>query len=105
MTPSNYNWQVIDGKPIRGGKPPVPRWLLDHIGIDYFGHVTDVTLMGTTSVPPETRIAPLEHLTRVQGVHVFAPFGDAELVHLHGLKNLATLNIGGTKSPTPGSNI
>jgi Leucine-rich repeat (LRR) protein len=93
---ANYNWQVIDGKPIRGGKPPLPRLLVDFIGIDYVCHVTDVTLMGPTSVPPSARIAPLEHLTRVQGVHVWAPFGDAELARLEGLKDLATLNIGGT---------
>jgi hypothetical protein len=35
----NYNWEVIDGKPIPDGKPPVPRWLVDLVGIDYFGHV------------------------------------------------------------------
>ncbi|MGO9465542.1 MAG: leucine-rich repeat domain-containing protein [Isosphaeraceae bacterium] len=91
----NYNWEVIDGKPIPGGKPPVPRWLVDLVGIDYFGHVTDVTLMWTTSVPPDARIAPLEQLTRLEGVHVFAPFGDAELARLEGLKNLSALTLGG----------
>ena len=29
---------------IRGGEPWAPRWLVDLIGVDYFGHVTDVRL-------------------------------------------------------------
>ena len=32
---ANYNWQAEGGIPIRGGKPPLPRWLVDFVGIDY----------------------------------------------------------------------
>ena len=39
-----YDWQWKDGRDIPGGKPWVPRWLVDRIGVDYFGSITLVQL-------------------------------------------------------------
>ena len=39
-----YDWEWKDGYAIPGGKPPAPAWLVDLIGVDYFGHVTHVCL-------------------------------------------------------------
>ena len=39
----SYDWEWSNGKPIPGGKPFTPKWLVDFIGDDYFGHVTEVS--------------------------------------------------------------
>jgi len=38
-----YDWEWSNGKAIPGGKPWAPEWLVDLIGVDYFGHVTEVS--------------------------------------------------------------
>ncbi len=94
---ATYDWQVNDGKPVPGGRPWAPHWLVDRLGVDYFGHVTDVTVIHSMGDGPKAAIAPICRLTGVQGIHVFAPpFGDAELAGLRGLRSLSVLNLGGS---------
>ena len=40
-----YDWEWSNGKAIPGGKPRAPKWLVDLIGVDYFGHVTRVSFV------------------------------------------------------------
>jgi hypothetical protein len=42
------DWEWRDGNRISGGKPWAPRWLVDLIGVDYFGHVTTVQFQPPT---------------------------------------------------------
>jgi hypothetical protein len=65
-----YDWEWNNGKSVPGGKPWAPRWLVDLIGVDYFGHVAMVDLWGA-------------HVT------------DAELLQLHlrGLTDLSYLTL------------
>ena len=41
-----YNWELADGAPpssaATGSQPWAPKWLVDILGIDYFGHVVYV---------------------------------------------------------------
>ncbi len=62
-----YNWEIEDGEEIANGKPWAPKWLVDLIGIDHFGHVADVDLGGCGS--------------------------DADLVHVRQLSQLETLSL------------
>ncbi len=39
-----YDWKWSEGRSIPRGKPWAPQWLVDLIGVDYFGHVTWVLL-------------------------------------------------------------
>jgi len=40
----NYNWEEWkNGVLVPGGRPWAPRWLVDLLGVDYFGHVTCVS--------------------------------------------------------------
>jgi hypothetical protein len=43
-----YNWELADGAPpssaMPGSQPWAPKWLVDILGIDYFGHVVYVEL-------------------------------------------------------------
>ena len=38
-----YDWEWQNGKLLRGGTPWAPNWLLDRIGVDFFGRVTYVS--------------------------------------------------------------
>src|SRR5262245_46876506 len=40
-----YEWEWANGTLIPGAKPWAPRWLVDLIGVDYLGRVTDVQLL------------------------------------------------------------
>ena len=46
-----YDWEWSNGSMIPAGKPWAPRWLVDLIGVDYFGHVTAVWLTQTRRQP------------------------------------------------------
>ena len=44
---ASYSWEWSDGKGSWGGRPWAPQWLVDLIGVDYFGHVTGGSLAET----------------------------------------------------------
>ena len=69
VTIVRYDWEWSNGDDIQGGSPWAPRWLVDLIGIDYFGHVTDVECLG--SFPVDTVIAQVGRLTRLQRLVLF----------------------------------
>jgi hypothetical protein len=91
----SYDWEWSDGKPVPGGKPRAPGWVIDLIGADNFGHVTLVIL-----APPSATDATLAHvgrLTRLQELYVGSPsVSDAGLENLTGLTNLSILSLSGT---------
>ena len=37
-----YDWDFRKGAPNPNGTPMAPRWLVDRLGVDYFGHVVSV---------------------------------------------------------------
>src|SRR5262249_43204158 len=39
-----YEWERKNGNPIPNGRPWWPRWLVDRVGVDYFGNVVFVEL-------------------------------------------------------------
>jgi hypothetical protein len=89
-----YEWEWKDGREIPGGKPCWPTWLVQHVGPDYFGHVSYLYLsfMGTDKL-----LAGAENLT---GLEVLvcqqAPLTDEGLVHLAWLTTLRELSLAGT---------
>ena len=123
-----YDWQWTDGKAIQGGKPWAPRWLVNLMGVDYFGCITRVELIGTANdaaLVQVGRLARLEHLNlwdssvsdtglaHLQGLtelsHFdlrFTPVTDLGLEHLKGLTNLRQLaNCPALRSPILGWRI
>jgi internalin A len=121
-----YDWQLnTKGDFIPGSMPWVPRWLVDNLGVDYFGHVVFVNLgkRGSGGNPGSdaelahignlsrletlnldvTRVtdagmAHLKGLTRLKGLTLGATeIGDAGLVHLEGLTSLQLLNLNSTR--------
>ena len=93
-----YDWEWRNGRFIRGGKPWAPRWLVDFMGIDYFGHVVWVSLPNTTSSTME-RVGRLDRLRQLSILK--SPNIDADLAHLRGLTELTELNLGCSDSTLP----
>jgi hypothetical protein len=79
-----------------GGKPWAPRWFVDLIGVDYFGHVTAVGLISSS-----TADATLAHVGRLTGLRSLSLYKsnvtDAGLVHLKRMTNLSDLGLKDTQ--------
>jgi internalin A len=89
----SYDWEWRDGKSM-GGIPLAQRWLVDRIGVDYFGHVTRVTLFpGAT----DGVLVKVGRLNQLQELNLYrSSVSDAGLSHLKGLTELTTLYLGQT---------
>jgi hypothetical protein len=89
-----YDWQIVEGHWIRG-KLWAPRWLVDLIGIDYFGHVTGVDFRRDAT---DEKLALVTRLDRVERLHSAGDrVTDAGLVHLEGLTNISFLDLQNTR--------
>ena len=85
----SYDWEWSNGKSIPGGKPWAPKWLVDLIGVDYFGHVTSVWLEQPAT---DGAIVEVGHLTQLERLQLVGGFvSDGELAHLKGLTKLSNL--------------
>jgi hypothetical protein len=88
-----YDWERKDGRSLSNGKPWGPRWLVDRIGIDYFGHATQVRLVATHQLT-ETELIQISHLSRLEELDLHrSPVTDAGLAHLEGLTYLQSLHL------------
>jgi internalin A len=93
----SYDWGWSNGKSIPGGKPWAPRWFVDLIGVDYFGHVTIAWLSPPLNATNAT-LAAVGRLTRLERlVLIGTSADDAGLAHLKGLAKLSSLNLGFTQ--------
>ncbi len=89
-----YDWQWSNGKLNPQGNPGAPKWLVDLIGIDYFGHVTEATL---TRKATDAELAQVGRLIRLQVLTLeLSSVSDAGLSHLNGLTKLSELNLDST---------
>ena len=89
----SYDWESNNGKFIPQRKPWAPRWIVDLIGVDYFGHVTQVFL-APSSAAPDAVMAHVARLTRVQQLVLTSRrVSDAGLVHLNELTELTVLSV------------
>jgi internalin A len=92
-----YDWEFNNGKPLPGGKPWAPKWLVNLVGIDYFGHVTAAVAHDLSAVTSDEVIAHVGLLTRIESLILHhSAISDAGLVHLKGLINLSTLWVDST---------
>ena len=108
-----YEWQFDDKrfrlKPgtniIANDVPGWPKWLLDRIGVDAFGSVTQVSFRRLPMVPsPEEFdgvLAQIGRLSRLKRLtFITAPVTDAGMAHLEGLSNLESLMFRGCNRVT-----
>ena len=86
-----YDWEWTNGKSVLGGKPRAPGWLVDLVGVDYFGHVTMAGLSPPSNATNAT-LAAVGRLTQLEFlVLVESCADDAGLVQLKGLTKLRLL--------------
>jgi Leucine-rich repeat (LRR) protein len=87
-----YDWMGIPA-----GKPWAPSWLVDLIGVDFFGHVTIVNLTRLWG-PRETVLVEVGRLNQLQALSLLDASGsDSGQVHLKGLTTLTVLILSGNR--------
>jgi hypothetical protein len=62
-----YSWEIHNGSRLPWRKPWAPRWLVDLIGVDYFGHVIAVGF-GSSSTATDTAMAEVGCLKRLEAL-------------------------------------
>jgi hypothetical protein len=95
----SYDWDRRDGAWISGAKPRAPSWLVDLVGVDYFGHAAYVGFpLHPRAAATDATLAEVGRLTRLQRLDLCSsPVTDAGLVHLKGLTKLRYLDLAGTQ--------
>ena len=88
-----YDWELSQGKYSPSGRPWAPLWLVDLVGLEYFGHVHQVRFWGAWWLTEDVivhvgRLAQLQKLDMTD-----ASVGDVGLAHLSGLTRLSSLDL------------
>ena len=64
-----YDWNWRNEKYVDGGQAWAPKWLVDLIGVDYFGHVAAVAFRSDAPVTDEV-MALVGRLNKLEGLNV-----------------------------------
>ena len=118
-----YDWQMKNGMLSQNVKPSGPKWIVDRLGVEYFGNpifvwcgsgFTDRELVQVASLTRLQRLdvqrtsvsdAGLPHLKNLQRLQwlnlSYTRVTDAGLVHLKGLTNLEVLDLRHTRISKP----
>jgi internalin A len=85
-----YDWELKNGKRIPDAKPWAPQWLVNQIGVDYFGNVVSVILTDTGTDMELAYVGRLRRLERLTLVNCkrMTDTGLAKLIGLTGLRTL-----------------
>ena len=85
-----FDWQWKNRRPNPSGQPSCPKWLVDCIGVDYFGHVTSVYARRVSD-------AELVHIGKLSRLEYLllgrSSVTGAGLAHLEGARSLRVLNL------------
>ena len=89
----HYDWEWHNGVINNYGKPPAPGWLVDRLGVDYFGHVSAVFIWNLKS--PDRGLAQIANLTRLEALEIEGGLrlSDSGFAHLASLTRLEWLGI------------
>jgi internalin A len=90
-----YDWQWKDGLPNPMGELWWPRWMIDRVGVDYFGHVLQARIWDRGS---DEEMAHIGHLGRLDTLDLSGSLiSDGGLVHVEGLTRLLALSLANTR--------
>ena len=117
-----YDWEWKDDRPIPNGKPRWPKWLVDRVGVDYFGHVVSVVFAAQDGRLSDSELAAVRPVGRLENLYLssssvtdaglsqiedqssleslwldFSQVSDGGLSHLKRLTSLKRLCLCGTK--------
>lgn len=91
-----YDWDWRNGRFIRNGKPWCPKWLVDLIGVDYFGSPVVVWFPGKEG-GSDADLVHIGRLARLDTLDIRSPkVTDKGLSHSGEMNSLHTLHLGGT---------
>jgi hypothetical protein len=104
-----YDWEVkyvpgaaVSYQPVPNSKPPWPKWLVDHLGPDYFGNVK-VVVFGKAKNLVDADLAPLEKLTSLESLGLRSRLiTGAGLAHLSALVRMHYLDLNYTRVTAAG---
>ena len=83
-----YDWERNEGWYNSGGTPIWPRWLVDRLGVDYFGNVVGVEMF----VGSDAELVAIGRLSRLETISLNGSrVTDAGLRHLAGLSHFRHL--------------
>jgi hypothetical protein len=86
-----YDWERKDGRSVANGRPWGPKWLVERLNIDYFGHVTQVRLVASHQLS-DADLVRISHLKKLEELDLHrSPVTDQGLVHLEGMTELQSL--------------
>jgi hypothetical protein len=87
-------------EPVPNEQPWWPGWLVDRVGLDYFGNVVCV---GLSEAGSDAELSHVGRLNRLQELHVSSHVTDAGLKNLTGLTRLRemTLSYGNSRGLEP----
>ena len=92
----SYDYEFRYGVDTSTGKPRVPKWLLDRVGVDYFYSVTDVSAVGVS----DADAARLKDLPRLERLTIATPKisdrGIASIARIRSLRSLTIMGNGGS---------
>ena len=91
-----FEWEYQDGRYYMGELHcPWPKWLVDHVGVDYLGNVIRADLTGRGS---DADLAHIGNLGKLEGlVLIDSSVTDAGLAHLRRSTTLKSLFLAGTR--------
>ena len=95
-----YDWQSKNGHPLPGATPWAPRWMVDRMGVDYFGHVVSASLSTHATEEVLIHVGRLGHLRELYLMGL--PVTDEGLAHLKGLADLRILDLTGARVSNDG---
>jgi hypothetical protein len=91
-----YDRQFESNEPFANGELRVPKWLVKHIGVDFFANVTQVFLADSTSDQDLSYVGQFTRL-EVLGERSAPKLSGAGIIHLKGLTALRVLFLPNTK--------
>ncbi len=89
----HYEWEWSNGRAIPGGRPWAPKWLVDLIGVDYFGSVTRVAFHFPVSVESDLVSVAARRSPRLESRVFATPLNDARISILENLRDLRELDV------------
>ena len=89
----NYDWEWSNGRSIPGARPWAPKWLVDLIGVDYFGSVTRVAFHFPISVESDLVSVAARRSPRLESRVFATPSNDERISILENLRNLRELDV------------
>ncbi len=99
----DWHWTGTDRKVAPTGRPWAPRWVVDLVGVDYFGNIRCVLFYSPSKATGAT-IAQVGRLSQLQELHLDeSSLDDASMVHLKGLTELYWFSLSDT--PVTGAGL